>query len=86
MNIFKRRDPSLRSQIVRLNDIDDTPSLTTVQPQVVPSKVISSSDGKSSGTKEAIPTVVPNWENVEKRNKRYLEGSHRHQSGNILCM
>ena len=71
----------LASETVRLNDIDDSPSLATV-----PCQVFSSSDDGSSDTKEAIPTVVPNWENVEKHNTRYLEGSRPHQNGKILCL
>ena len=86
MDISKSRDPSLRSQIVPLNDINDSPSLTTVQSQVTPCQVISSSNDKSSGTNEGIFTVVPNWENIEKHSKRYLEGSRPHQNGNMLCL
>ena len=74
MDIFEGRDPSLVS-ILRLSNIEDSPL-----------QVISSSDDKSFGTKEAIPTVVPNWENVEKHSKRYLEGSRPHQNGKILCL
>ena len=49
----------LASETVRLNDIDDSPSLATI-----PCQVFSSSDDGSSDTKEAIPAVVPNWETL----------------------